>query len=50
MSKATSTTRWARDDLPVAEGSFVHVFVDRQTRRPWQVGAELRATLQTLLR
>ncbi len=31
-----------------AHGHFVHVYVDRQTRRPVQLPPDLRATLQAL--
>lgn len=39
-----------RDDSPVAaaEGFFVHVYVDRQTRRPVPLSALLRFALQDL--
>lgn len=33
------------DDTAVAEGSFVHVFVDRATRRPVEIPAALREAL-----
>ncbi|MGD2131298.1 MAG: thioesterase family protein [Maricaulaceae bacterium] len=33
---------------PVAEGHFVHVYVDRETRRPTPIGDELRAVLEGL--
>lgn len=33
---------------PAAQGHFVHVYVDRQTRRPVPLPAALRAALQTL--
>ena len=36
------------DDQPAAEGSFVHVFVDRQQRRPVPLEGALRAALQAL--
>ena len=35
-------------EVPAAEGWFVHVFVDRQTRRPTPIGGQLRAALQHL--
>jgi acyl-CoA thioester hydrolase len=37
------------DELPVAEGRFVHVFVDRTTRRPQPIAAGLRAAMEGLL-
>lgn len=36
-------------DAPAAEGWFVHVFVDRTTRRPEPIDGTLRAALQSLL-
>lgn len=33
----------------IAQGHFVHVFVDRQTRRPVEVTGELRDALTTLM-
>ncbi len=33
------------DDLAVAEGHFVHVYVDRATRRPAPISDQLRAVL-----
>jgi len=37
------------DDLdPAANGYFVHVFVDRETRRPVEIPADLRSVLQTI--
>lgn len=38
------------EDAPAAEGWFVHVFVDRQSRRPAALPESLRAALSTLLR
>jgi acyl-CoA thioester hydrolase len=38
-----------RDAVPVAEGWFVHVFVDRRTRRPAEMPAQLRASLERLV-
>lgn len=38
------------DEKPAAEGWFVHVFVDRQTRRPQPMPAAMRAALQKLLK
>ena len=38
------------EDQPAAEGWFVHVFVDRQSRRPAALPESLRAALRTLLR
>ncbi|MBK8135770.1 MAG: acyl-CoA thioesterase [Chloroflexi bacterium] len=35
-------------DLPAAEGYFVHVFVDRATRRPQPIPAGVRAALERL--
>ncbi|MEM9706201.1 MAG: thioesterase family protein [Pseudomonadota bacterium] len=32
----------------IAEGFFVHVYVDRQTRKPTPLPAPLRATLETI--
>jgi acyl-CoA thioester hydrolase len=40
----------ASDDEPVAEGRFVHVFVDRQTRRPTPLADDVRTVLATLTR
>ena len=37
-----------RDGAPIAEGWFVHVFVDRDTRRPSDMPAPLRAALERL--
>jgi acyl-CoA thioester hydrolase len=39
----------ARDGQPIAEGRFVHVFVDRATRRPREPGAATRDALATLV-
>ncbi len=36
-------------DSPAAEGWFVHVFVDRATRKPRPIGEAMRAALQTLM-
>jgi acyl-CoA thioester hydrolase len=36
-------------DEPSAEGWFVHVFVDRDSRRPTQITGVLRAALEPLL-
>lgn len=33
----------------VAEGHFVHVFVDRETRRPVEIPGKLREALRTLM-
>jgi len=38
------------DDQPAAEGWFVHVFVDRATRRPAALPEQLRAALTKLLK
>ena len=35
-------------DEPAAEGHFVHVFVERQTRRPAPIPAQLRTALERL--
>ncbi len=37
------------DEVASAQGHFVHVYVDRTTRRPTPVPAAARALLQTLL-
>jgi acyl-CoA thioester hydrolase len=37
------------DDAPVATGRFVHVWVDRATRRPVDVPARIRAALAPLV-
>jgi acyl-CoA thioester hydrolase len=34
---------------PAAEGWFVHVFVDRASRRPTEIPAPLRAALERLV-
>ncbi|WP_018433484.1 acyl-CoA thioesterase [Paraburkholderia atlantica] len=36
------------DAAPAAQGRFVHVYVDRATRRPVNLPAELRAALEPL--
>ncbi|MBB5419801.1 acyl-CoA thioesterase [Paraburkholderia atlantica] len=36
------------DAAPAAQGHFVHVYVDRATRRPVNLPAELRAALEPL--
>ena len=36
------------DDAAVADGHFVHVFVDRATRAPVEIPASLRAALERL--
>ena len=36
-------------ETPAAEGWFVHVFVDRATRRPVEIPAPLRAALERLV-
>lgn len=33
----------------IAEGRFVHVFVDRTTRRPVEIGEPMRSAMRTLL-
>ncbi len=40
----------AGDDAAAAQGDFVHVFVDRATRRPVELPAGLRAALARLVR
>lgn len=51
----TSSVRWevglftAGHDTPAAEGHFVHVYVDRTTRRPLPLPAAWRATLAPLV-
>lgn len=37
------------EDVAVAEGFFIHVYVDRQTRRPKPLNAALRAALETIV-
>ncbi|MCP9969259.1 thioesterase family protein [Actinomadura madurae] len=50
-----SSVRWEvgmfrdSDGVPVAEGHFVHVFVDRQTRRPAEITGNLRAEMEKIL-
>ncbi len=39
----------ADEDLAAAEGFFVHVYVDRQTRRPTPLPGPLRAALEPLV-
>jgi acyl-CoA thioester hydrolase len=39
----------ARDELSVAEGRFVHVFVDAQTRRPRPLSDRHRTAMEALL-
>jgi len=39
----------ANADAAIAEGRFVHVFVDRETRRPSELPASIRAALTPLL-
>jgi acyl-CoA thioester hydrolase len=38
----------AGDPAPAATGWFVHVFVDRETRRPAEISARLRGALERL--
>ncbi|MEL7486731.1 MAG: thioesterase family protein [Pseudomonadota bacterium] len=38
----------AGEDAPVAEGHFVHVYVDRENRRPQPLPPDLRATLEAV--
>ena len=51
----TSSVTWetgllrARDDLPVAEGRFVHVFVDRASRRPVPISEPVREAMAALV-
>ena len=40
----------AGDDLAAAEGHFVHVYVDRETRKPAPLPDALRAVLQAIHR
>jgi len=37
------------NDAPAAEGYFVHVYVDKQTRRPTSLPEEFKALLETIL-
>jgi acyl-CoA thioester hydrolase len=37
------------DDAAAAEGFFVHVYVERATRRPKELNAKLRGALETIL-
>ena len=39
---------YAADESLVAEGHFVHVFVDRESRRPTPVAGKLREALEAL--
>lgn len=36
------------DDTPAAQGFFVHVYVDRETRRPTSLPERFRALLETI--
>ncbi|WP_433475210.1 acyl-CoA thioesterase [Spirillospora sp. CA-142024] len=51
-----SSVRWeigmfrASDDALIAEGHFVHVFVDRRTRRPVEITDPARTAMARLLR
>ena len=38
----------AGEDAPAAEGHFVHVYVDRETRRPTPLPAEFRKALEKI--
>ncbi len=38
-----------QSDLPAAEGYFVHVYVDKETRRPTSLPEEFKALLGTIL-
>jgi acyl-CoA thioester hydrolase len=40
----------AGEDEPLATGWFVHVYVDRETRRPVRIPDDVRAALQPLLK
>ncbi|MEO3823261.1 thioesterase family protein [Actinomadura sp. B10D3] len=50
-----SSVRWEvgmfrdSDGAPVAEGHFVHVFVDRRSRRPAEITGSLRAEMEKIL-
>lgn len=37
------------EDAPAAEGHFVHVYVDRETRRPVNLPPELRSALEKIV-
>jgi acyl-CoA thioester hydrolase len=37
------------ETVPAAEGWFVHVFVDRETRRPAEIPAGIRSALERLV-
>ena len=37
------------EDIASAQGHFIHVYVDRATRKPTPIPAQARALLQTLL-
>ena len=39
---------FASDDAPAALGWFVHVFVDRSTRRPAEIPPRLRSSLEAI--
>jgi len=39
----------AREDEPAATGHFVHVFVERQSRRPTPIPEPIRAALARLM-
>ena len=38
------------EPLPVAQGHFTHVYVDRQTRRPAAIPPDWRGRLETIVR
>ena len=38
----------SEEDVAAAEGFFIHVYVDRQTRRPKPLSPALRAALETI--
>jgi acyl-CoA thioester hydrolase len=37
------------DDEVAAEGFFIHVYVEKATRKPQPLGADLRAALETIV-
>jgi acyl-CoA thioester hydrolase len=39
----------ASDDALIAEGHFVHVFVDRETRRPVPIAEPMRTEMAKLV-
>ncbi|MFD0683533.1 acyl-CoA thioesterase [Actinomadura fibrosa] len=50
-----SSVRWevglvrGSDGTPIAEGHFVHVFVDRESRRPVEITGPVRAAMEGLV-